>query len=265
MIYDAFRRNYVILPGREQSLEEFLRQDFGELKGHKWRNRSNSNSEDALTWSCFQLISSLPLGKKLRVLGEIWEDAYYNRLPFPIDMNKLNDNQIKICIGKRYQGSTTKELTEVDASIELPGILIFIEAKLYSPLSLPEIPRKPYDQIARKIRIGLDDPKGDGGGPIFDGPYDFYFIFLDIAPLDKLNQRKSKKEASEQSKGFNDKWKSAWWFDYYKNGRNGSLRPLKSVLEGITEKRVDQIAKNMGWLTWTDLFKDLLRGLIKEE
>ena len=110
-------------------------------------------------------------------------------------------------------------------------------------------------KLHEKLRIGLDNPFGNGN-------YDFYFIFLDIAPSDKLICRKSKKEAELQAKGFHDKWKSAWWFNYYKYGRNNSLKPLKVALEGIFIKDIEKVAKNMGWLTWTDLFKDLLRGMI---
>jgi len=33
-------------------------------------------------------------------------------------------------------------------------------------------------------------------------------------------------------------------------------------LDGIPVKNIKQVAQNMGWLTWTDLFKDLLRGMI---
>ena len=122
-------------------------------------------------------------------------------------------------------------------------------------MSMSKPPEKPYNQIARKLRIGLDNPLGNEN-------YDFYFIFLDIAPRNKLICRKSKKEAELPAKGFHDKWKSAWWFNYYKDGRNKSLKPLKDALDGIPVKNIKQVAQNMCWLTWTDLFKDLLRGMI---
>lgn len=220
---------------------------------HKWKNRFNSNSEDALTWSCFDLLRSLPLNKK-KVLNEIWEDAYQAKIKSPFSDKNLRNDEIKIEIGKTFTGSTTKESTEVDASIELPGVLVFFEAKLYSAMSM-KTPKHEHDQIARKLRIGLDSPLGDGYR-------DFYFIFLDIAPRDKLMCRKSKKEALTPAKGFHDKWKNAWLFSYYKYGRNKSLKPLKDALKGIPVKDIKQVAKNMGWLAWADLFKDLLRGMI---
>lgn len=254
MLYkdNDYLRNHVVLPGREKALKKFLNQTYGG-KRHKWKNRFNSNSEDALTWSCFDLLRSLPLNKK-KVLNEIWEDAYQAKIKSPFSDKNLHDDEIKIEIGKRYTGSTTKESTEVDASIELPGVLVFFEAKLYSAMSM-ETPKHEHDQIARKLRIGLDSPLGDGYR-------DFYFIFLDIAPRDKLMCRKSKKEALAPAKGFHDKWKSAWLFSYYKYGRNKSLKPLKDALKGIPVKDIKQVAENMGWLAWADLFKDLLRGMI---
>ena len=254
MLYKNHIRNHVILPGREKALEKFLKQDYEGMR-HKWGNRRNSNSEDALTWSCFEILRNLPLNKKIKVLNEIWEDAYQAKIKSPFSDKNLNDNEIKIEIGKRYTGSTTKESTEVDASIELSGVLVFFEAKLYSSISMAKPPDTPYDQIARKLRVGLDNSLGAVD-------YDFYFIFLDIAPRDKLIRRKSKKEALMPVKGFHDKWKSAWFFSYYKYGRNNSLKPLKDALKGIPVKDIKQVAKNMGWLAWADLFKDLLRGMI---
>ena len=52
-------------------------------------------------------------------------------------------------VGKIYKGPSTKEETELDASIETKKKIIFIEAKLYSSISLKDN-SKPYDQIAKK-------------------------------------------------------------------------------------------------------------------
>jgi hypothetical protein len=256
LLYKSICRNHVILPRRKKALEEFVNQDYGGMH-HKRKNSFNSNSEDALTWSCFDLLSSLPFHKKKKVLSEIWEDAYQAKINCPF--SDLHNSEIKIEIGKRYTGSTAKgtreeESTEVDASIELPGVLVFFEAKLYSAVGMKTSAHK-HDQIARKLRIGLDNPLGSPN-------YDFYFIFLDIAPREKLICRKSRKEAEMPAKGFHDKWKSAWLFSYYKYGRNKSLKPLNEALRGIRTENIKQVATNMGWLTWADLFKDLLRGMI---
>ena len=249
MKYRSLMRNHVVLPGREKALQEFLNQTY-EGMAHKRKNSLNSNSEDALTWSCFDILRNLEPGRKVGVLNEIWEDAYQKESPF----STLDDDDIKIEIGKRYTGSTTDESTEVDTSIESPGGLVFFEAKLYSAVSA-KTAKHEHDQIARKLRVGLDMPLGYKD-------YDFYFIFLDIAPRDKLICRRSKTAACAPGAGFHDKWKSAWLFSYYKSGRNNSLKPLKDALEGIQVMDVRQVAKNMGWLTWADFFKDLLRGMI---
>jgi hypothetical protein len=246
MIYEDYRRNHVVLPGREDALETFLKQDYKGMR-HKWNNGFSSHSEDALTWSCFDLLSSFPLTKKITALDEIFEDAYQGKSNLLFKDSRFQENQIQIHIGKQYTGLSSKEATEVDASIELPGKLIFFEAKLYSTVSMASPPEKSHDQIARKLRIGLDSP----------------FIFIDIAPLEILTKRKSKSEALAPSKkGFEDKWKSAWLFNYYKFGRNNSLSPLNKALEGINIPPVQSIAENMGWLTWGDLFKIVLRGII---
>ena len=75
-------------------------------------------------------------------------------------------------IGKKY-GDKGEE-TEVDASIEGERVLVFIEAKQYSPMSMADPDnRKPHDQIARKIRVGVKEAQYSGK--------EFYFIILDIA------------------------------------------------------------------------------------
>ncbi len=251
MIYEDFKRNHVILSGRENALEEFLKQDYKGMQ-HKWKNGFSSNSEDALTWSCFDVLANFPHKRKISVLNKIFEDSYQDKSKLV-----LNDEQVEIFIGKQYTGISTKESTEVDASIELPGKLIFFEAKLYSAVSPALPPQKPHDQIARKIRIGLDSP--------LHNTREFYFIFLDIAPVDKLMRRKSKEEALEPSKGgFYEKWRSAWLFNYYKHGRNNSLRPLTEALDGINIPSVESIADNMGWLTWSDLFKSVLQEAVSD-
>ena len=48
MIYKDYKRNHVILPGREKVLEAFLKQDYKRMQ-HKWKNGFSSHSEDALT------------------------------------------------------------------------------------------------------------------------------------------------------------------------------------------------------------------------
>lgn len=254
MIYKYYQRNHVILPGREKALEAFLKQDYKGMQ-HKWRHAFNSNSEDALTWSCFDLLSNLPLTNKLSVLDEIFEDAYQGNSKILFNNCGLKKDQIQIHVGKQYTGLNSKDTTEVDASIEMPGKLIFFEAKLYSTVSMASPPEKPHDQIARKLRIGLDSPLHD--------QREFFFIFLDIAPVEKLAIKKSKSEAFlPETSGLRDKWKSAWLFNYYKFGKNKSLKPLSKALEGIDAPPVQSIAENMGWLTWSDPFKSILRGII---
>jgi len=92
----------------------------------------------------------------------------------------------------------------------------------------------------------------------------FYFVFLDIAPANKLLKYTKEKKSKENAlKSSPEKWKSAWWFKYYKFGRRKSLKPLKECLKGIEIESVEKVAENMGWLTWSDLYKNILRGLVR--
>ena len=148
--------------------------------------------------------------------------------------------------GKQEEG------TEIDASIETDKYLIYFEAKLYSAMSLANpLKEKPHDQIARKLRVGLRTAIDEGKN--------FIFIIIDIAPYYKLNKRVSKATAASGASGFHDKWKTAWWFDYYKNGRNNSKKPLREILKDLENiPDIETISSNMGWLTWADLFKTTL-------
>lgn len=255
MIYDNYQRNHVILPGREKVLESFLKKGYKGMN-HKWKNGFSSNSEDALTWSCFDIISQLSFPKKIKALDEILEDSFQNdKCNFKLTDKAYKDNDVQVFVGKEYHGDSINEDTEVDASIEFPDKIIFFEAKLYSSISLvDESKNKTHDQIARKLRVGLDYAH--------NSKKEFYFIFLDIAPpseLLKFTKDKSKEKALDRSKG---KWKSAWWFNYYKRGRNKSLKPLTDSLAGVNYDSVKSVADNMGWLTWADLFKIVMRGMI---
>lgn len=254
MIYKEYKRNHVIIRGREDALASFLKQTHLGIQ-HKMRNAVSSNCEDALTWSCFDLLASLPSLDKAAALDEIFEDSFGGNSPLSFRTLGINSKDIQIHVGKEYTGRSTGELTEVDASVEAPGVLVFFEAKLYSAVSPAVLPDKPYDQIARKLRVGLDS--------IVPGEREFFFVFLDIAPAEMLFQRKTKRVALGQpGGGFKDKWRSAWHFNYYKKGRNNSLRPLTEALAGVAHPPVEQIAERMGWLTWADLFKCTMRAVL---
>ena len=254
MIYEKYQRNHVILPGREKALETFLKQGYKGMQ-HKLKNAVSSNSEDALTWSCFDVLANYPSLDRVSALDEILEDSFRGNSPLSFRERGIEGKDIEIHVGKSYTGMSTKESTEVDASIEAPGILVFIEAKLYSSISPASPPEKPHDQIARKLRVGLDSPTND--------KREFFFVFLDIAPAEVMFQRKRKTTAVETpGGGYKDKWRSAWLFQYYKEGRNNSLRPLTDALEGINAPPAKTVAKNMGWLTWADLFKCTMRAVV---
>jgi len=268
----ATLRNHVIVPGNSEKLKCFLG------KAHKMRHRQNSHSEDALTWSCFDVLRHLPPRQQIDALNEIMEDAFEGSPGFEFSEH---DNII-IETGKKYERKSADgriEESEIDASIEIPGkLLLFIEAKLYSTLSPPDSKRdRLHNQIAHKLRIGVHN-SGLGA---------FYFVFLDLAPLYHLYLHKGKDLAEDPSsdkekffgKSYYKKWLSAWWFNYYKNWKT----PLRDVLEGKVKNKenkkmekvlesvvnadqlhalAEDVSQNMGWLTWSDLYKTVLRGLV---
>lgn len=259
MKYELYQRNHVVVKGREKALEEFINSSTvinGKRVRHKLKNSYSSNSEDALTWSCFDTLRKYKPENLVDALNEILEDSFNGSSPFIFKHEK----NITVEIGKEYIAPTLKTLknknekTEVDASIETEDRLIFFEAKLYSSISFPT-DIQPHNQIANKLRIGLDYSRMNNK--------QFYFIFLDIAPLKELSIQKHKTEAEQSSQGFASKWKSAWWFSYYRNRR--SLKPIKKVLGDIviSDEELIQLKQRMGWLTWASLFKIVLRAAIK--
>lgn len=104
MIYKEYKRNHVVLPGREDALASFLHQDYKGMK-HKLRNALSSNSEDALTWSCFDTLGSLPFLDKATALDEILEDSFGGSNPFSFRARGISNRDINIHIGKQYTGT----------------------------------------------------------------------------------------------------------------------------------------------------------------
>lgn len=248
-VYGDYRHNFVIWPGREAAAHEFVNQTYGGQR-HKLRHTRSSNSEDALTWSCFDALNSLPPTLRADALVTLWECAYHQLPP------AAGFLEGQVIVGKKY-GEKGEE-TEVDASIEGNGVLVFIEAKLYSPMSLAdEANRKPHDQIARKLRVGVKEGLKSGR--------EFYFILLDLAPMELLRSLRpgaSLDEAKRKSRGgFQSKWQTAYWYSRYKSAR-GSTNSLTEVFKDIPRANIALIARNMGWLTWADVYKVVLRAVI---
>ena len=74
MKYKNYQRNHVIVKGSEKALEEFINSSTvinGERVRHKLRNSCSSNSEDALTWSCFDTLRKSNIRNLVKALNEI--------------------------------------------------------------------------------------------------------------------------------------------------------------------------------------------------
>jgi hypothetical protein len=246
MKYSNYLRNHVILPGREQALDEFLNASImqnGKTVKHKLQYANNSNSEDALTWSYFDVLRNLPHDRKIKALDEIMEDAFGEELHFR-KFSFTDERNIDIHIGKRYaiKDSSTGESTEVDASIETDEKLIFIEAKLYNPISMPK-DQQPYNQIVKKLRVGIHEAASRSSD---SDPLDFYFILLDIAPPEYLLKYGYKAITAEI-------------FTDYKTNPDFLYDDLVDTPYCCT---LSDVVRNMGWLTWASLSKTVLRAVI---
>lgn len=253
-IYADYRDNHVIWPGRKAALKKFVQQTYGGMR-HKVRPAHSSNSEDALTWSCFDTLAQLPEEARRKAVTDIWELTFGDRnAPEGVLSGAIH-------IGKRYQQG---ESTEIDASIEGPGVIVFIEAKLYSTMSAADPDkRKPHNQIERKLRVGLREAARCNS--------QFFFILLDVAPLEALRslspgvslaKAMMPNATKPKGTGFRGKWTTAYWFARYKYGSRGSLAPLQKLLAdaGFPDMRAKDVATGMGWLTWGDVFKSVLRS-----
>ena len=249
IVYNDYHDNFVIIPGSEAALKDFVSQTYAGQQ-HKLKATRSSNSEDALTWSCFDTLKCLPPKHRAAALAAIWN------LAFPDSSPPAGFSGGAIYIGKTY--GDTKEKTEVDASVEGDGTLVFIEAKLLSSMSLADESKdKPHDQIARKLRVGIKEAKRT--------QTDFYFLILDIAPKEILRSLKPGASLAEaknaKRSGFASKWLTAYWFSRYKGG--SSVTPLREILKDIHEADAAAISKHMGWLVWSDIFKITLRSVIE--
>src|SRR4051794_20049760 len=105
VVYDDYRHNFVILPGREAALNDFVGQTYGGRQ-HKRGHARSSNSEDALTWSCFDVLRQVPSTTRQTALRSLWSLAYEGTDPPP----GVVDGAIHIgkCYGDAAEG------TEVD-------------------------------------------------------------------------------------------------------------------------------------------------------
>src|SRR5258708_2745042 len=101
MKYKTYLRNHVVLSGSEKPLHTFLNATItldGKVKKHKLEKAFNPNSEDALTWSCFDVLRHQPQDKIVQALNEIMEDAFEGKPAFSLE----NGKNIQIHIGKNY-------------------------------------------------------------------------------------------------------------------------------------------------------------------
>src|SRR5690554_4497074 len=111
MKYKNHQRNHVIVKGQEKALDEFLNSTTlikGKQQKHKLRYSCSSNSEDALTWSCFDTLRNYKPENLIDALNEILEDSFEGNSPFDFSQEK----NIKVEIGKEYTTPTLRNKKE---------------------------------------------------------------------------------------------------------------------------------------------------------
>ena len=119
LIYADNKRNHVIWPGREPELKKFLDSTYKGMS-HKQKNAKSSNSEDALTWSCFDVLGQVRGALREKALRELWEDSFGSDPKVPVPKAFKNADKVEIRVGKTYSNDAGD--TEVDASFEGNGL-----------------------------------------------------------------------------------------------------------------------------------------------
>ena len=119
LIYDDNKRNHIIWPGREPELKKFLDSTCKGMS-HKQENARSSNSEDALTWSCFDVLGQVRGALREKALRELWEGSFGSDPKVPAPKAFKNADKVEIRVGKTYSNDAGD--TEVDASFEGNGL-----------------------------------------------------------------------------------------------------------------------------------------------
>ena len=101
LIYDADKRNHVIWPGREPELKKFVESTYKGMS-HKQKTAKSSHSEDALTWSCFDVLGQVRGALREKALRELWEDSFGSDPKVPVPKAFKDADKVEIRVGKTY-------------------------------------------------------------------------------------------------------------------------------------------------------------------
>jgi hypothetical protein len=188
----------------------------------------SENSEDALTWANFSPLLSVQGEKKKRILTLFLEQA----IKRPLDeksLGALQDAKLLFWRGKKekpfYSPPPTFEYpeanTEVDLTIRFGNVVIFVEAKYHSEISMSTTYWTGRDQIIRNVDVGTYYAWSNG--------LDFYFILITTSESCKSVER----------------------LKYYKDHPENIAKKLLHRTD--VSSSLDKIAKNLGWTTWDKL------------
>lgn len=217
----------------------------------KMKHLRSENSEDALTWNVFSTLKNLAPNFWVRKLLESrfgnkkeFEELTFDgagvifwgkvvpprsRLQYmashpglcTTDNKRLREIERRSRKGKPLEGNT-----EVDVQIVTKDILVCIEAKYLSPLSLHTTWDDNRDQIIRNVDVGTAKAWCMG--------LDFYFVLL--TPRKDISGRREPKH-----------------WDKVKDYMNNDGSRIREMLPYRRDLVCSKVAQNIGWLRWEDI------------
>jgi len=123
---------------------------FADMRASKLKHLRSANSEDAVTWNVFRSLRQIT---PEAWLGCLWQQAFPS-IPCPSDQRVVIKLWQSVPPPPALLVGGDEGVSEIDAVIEAPTWVWFIEAKNTSDISLGTTTRPGRDQILRNIDVG---------------------------------------------------------------------------------------------------------------
>lgn len=137
---------------------------FADMRASKLKHLRSANSEDAVTWNVFRSLRQLA---PRTWLPSLWKYAF-SEISCPADLNAVVKLWESVSPPLGLLAGGDEGASEIDAVIETPTWVWFIEAKYRSDISTGTTMRPDRDQILRNIDVGS----------YWAGTRDFFFSLL---------------------------------------------------------------------------------------
>lgn len=239
-VYDDWKDNICLLPedrGRTASLPIQDKVDESFTKGPvKGRPRlASENSEDAVTWSAFRTLELRSTPEKW--VPWFWEIAFGQAMPEAI---RSALGEFQVFYWRSFPPPPNRKVPEGNSEIDVTlkigrAALVYIEAKLFSPLSAATTHDPGRDQLIRNIDVGSWASRN--GEMTADS---FYQVVLS-------SSRSKKAPVAEV-------------IAKYRNRPLGIGQAL-SYRTDLTEADFASLASRIGWVCWADMLKIAIGAL----